>query len=440
MKFYDREAEIAELRAIRERSLSTAQWTVVTGRRRVGKTALVQVALGDQPYVYFYVARKTELDLCEIYAAEVESKLGIPMGAGGNLRFSQVFETILKVAETRPVTLFIDEFQDFRRVNPSIFSEMQDAWGRHERTARINLVVCGSVSTLLLKIFRDYKEPLYGRQTSMMTVRPFRTDVLRTILRDHAPNATNEDLLALWAFTGGVAKYVALLMDADATNRMRMLSENIRENSFFLDEGRAVLVDEFGKDYGTYFSVLSGIARGRTTRNELEQTLGTRIGGHLTRLENDYGVIVRRQPLLSRPAAKNLRYALVDGFFLFWFRFIERYGHLVEMRMFDELKRLVDRDYDTFSGFALERWFRERLLEQGGLTRLGGWWDRKGQNEIDLVAANETDRCVTFYEIKRDAARFSEKALRNKGKAFFAAVPEWKGFRSRYQELSLDDM
>ena len=440
MKFYDREAEIAELRAIRERSLSTAQWTVVTGRRRVGKTALVQVALGDQPYVYFYVARKTELDLCEIYAAEVESKLGIPMGAGGNLRFSQVFETILKVAETRPVTLFIDEFQDFRRVNPSIFSEMQDAWGRHERTARINLVVCGSVSTLLLKIFRDYKEPLYGRQTSMMTVRPFRTDVLRTILRDHAPNATNEDLLALWAFTGGVAKYVALLMDADATNRMRMLSEIIRENSFFLDEGRAVLVDEFGKDYGTYFSVLSGIARGRTTRNELEQTLGTRIGGHLTRLENDYGVIVRRQPLLSRPAAKNLRYALVDGFFLFWFRFIERYGHLVEMRMFDELKRLVDRDYDTFSGFALERWFRERLLEQGGLTRLGGWWDRKGQNEIDLVAANETDRCVTFYEIKRDAARFSEKALRNKGKAFFAAVPEWKGFHSRYQELSLDDM
>lgn len=440
MKFYDREAEIAELRAIRERSLTTAQWTVVTGRRRVGKTALVQAALGDQPYVYFYVARKTESDLCETYAAEMESKLGIPMGTGRNLRFAQVFEAVLKVAENRPVTLLIDEFQDFRRVNPSIFSEMQDVWGRHERTARINLVVCGSVSTLLLKIFRDYKEPLYGRQTSMMTVRPFRTDVLRTILRDHAPNATNEDLLALWAFTGGVAKYVALLMDANATNKMRMLREIIRENSFFLDEGRAVLVDEFGKDYGTYFSILSGIARGRTTRNELEQSLGTRVGGHLTRLENDYGVVVRRQPLLSRPAAKNLRYALADGFFLFWFRFVERYGHLVEMRMFDELRRLVDRDYDTFSGFALERWFRERLVEQGGLTRLGGWWDRKGQNEIDLIAANETDQCVTFYEIKRNADRFSGKALRDKGKVFFTAVPDWKGFRSHYRGLSLNDM
>ena len=255
MKFYDRENEIGELREIRERSRETAQWTVVTGRRRVGKTALVQTALGDEPYVYFYVARKAEADLCETFAAEVEAKLGIPVGAGGALRFAPIFEAVLKAAETRPVTLFIDEFQDFRRVNPAVFSEMQDAWGRHERRARINLVVCGSVSTLLSKIFRDHKEPLYGRQTTMMTVRPFRTDVLRAILRDHKPSATNEDLLALWAFTGGVAKYVSLLMDARATDRGRMIREIVRENSFFLDEGRAVLVDEFGKDWVMPFAV-----------------------------------------------------------------------------------------------------------------------------------------------------------------------------------------
>ena len=440
MKFYDRENEIGELREIRERSRETAQWTVVTGRRRVGKTALVQTALGDEPYVYFYVARKAEADLCETFAAEVEAKLGIPVGAGGALRFAPIFEAVLKAAETRPVTLFIDEFQDFRRVNPAVFSEMQDAWGRHERRARINLVVCGSMSTLLSKIFRDHKEPLYGRQTTMMTVRPFRTDVLRAILRDHKPSATNEDLLALWAFTGGVAKYVSLLMDARATDRGRMIREIVRENSFFLDEGRAVLVDEFGKDYGTYFSILSGIARGRTARNELEQALGTKVGGYLTRLEEDYGVMVRRQPLLSRPAAKNLRYAIADGFFLFWFRFVERYGHLVEMRAFDELRRLVERDYETFSGFALERWFRERFRERGGLTRLGAWWDRKGENEIDLVAANETDRRATFCEVKRDASRISLPALREKAKAFLAAVPEWTDYRTSFKGLSLADM
>ena len=440
MKFYDRENEIKELRDIRERSRASAQWTVVTGRRRVGKTALVQTALGDEPYVYFYVARKAEADLCETFAAEVEAKLGIPVGAGGTLRFAPIFEAVLKAAETRPVTLFIDEFQDFRRVNPAVFSEMQDAWGRHERRARINLVVCGSVSTLLSKIFRDHKEPLYGRQTTMMTVRPFRTDVLRAILRDHKPSASNEDLLALWAFTGGVAKYVSLLMDARATDRGRMIREIVRENSFFLDEGRAVLVDEFGKDYGNYFSILTGIARGRTARNELEQALGTKVGGYLTRLEEDYGVIVRRHPLLSRPAAKNLRYAIADEFFHFWFRFVERYGHLVEMRAFDELRRLVERDYETFSGLALERWFRERFIERGGLTRLGGWWDRRGENEIDIVAANETDRRATFCEVKRDASRISLPALREKAKAFLAAVPEWTDYRASFKGLSLDDM
>lgn len=440
MKFYDRAEEIRELRAIRERSRESAQWTVVTGRRRVGKTSLVQEALGDEPYVYFYVARRAEADLCETFAAEVESKLGVPAVSGGRLRFAAVFESVLKVAESRPVTLFIDEFQDFRRVNPGIFSEMQDAWGRHERTARINLVVCGSAGTLLAKIFRDHEEPLYGRQTGMMTVRPFRTEVLREILLDHKPGATNEDLLALWAFTGGVAKYVVLLMDAKATDRGRMLREIVKENSFFLDEGRAVLVDEFGKDYGTYFSILSGIARGRTTRNELEQALGTKVGGFLTRLEEDYGMVVRRQPLMAKPASKRLRYALADGFFLFWFRFIERYGHLVEMRMFDELRRVVLRDYETFSGGALERWFREKLIERGGLTRLGGWWDRKGENEIDLVAANETDRWVEFVEIKREALRISMPKLQEKAEAFFAAVPQWREFKVGFKGLAMGEM
>ena len=440
MKFYDRENEIAELRAIRERSRDSAQWTVVMGRRRIGKTSLVQVALGDEPYLYFFVARKAEADLCETFAAEVEEKLALPIGAGGNLRFAKIFEAILKFAQTRHVTLFIDEFQDFVRVNQAVFSEMQDLWGRYERTAKINLVVCGSVNTLLNRIFRDRREPLYGRQTSMMTVRPFRTGVMRSILAEHNPRATNDDLLALWTYTGGVAKYVSLLMDSGATRKASMAREIIRENSFFIDEGRAVLVDEFGKGYGTYFSILSGIARGRTSRSELEQFIGAKIGGHLTRLEEDYGVIGRRQPLLAKPSAKNLRYAISDGFLLFWFRFVERYGHLVEMRQFDELRRLVERDYETFSGFALERWFRERLLEKGGLTRLGAWWDRKGENEIDIIAANETGEWVDFYEVKRDKARFREDALRDKAGRFLDANQEWKGYTARHIPLGLEDM
>ena len=125
---------------------------------------------------------------------------------------------------------------------------------------------------------------------------------------------------------------------------------------------------------------------------------------------------------------------------VFEHRFVERYGHLVEMRAFDELRRLVERDYETFSGLALERWFRERFIERGGLTRLGGWWDRRGENEIDIVAANETDRRATFCEVKRDASRISLPALREKAKAFLAAVPEWTNYRAEFKGLSLGDM
>ena len=144
--------------------------------------------------------------------------------------------------------------------------------------------------------------------------------------------------------------------------------------------------------------------------------------------------------MMAKSAAKNLRYALADGFFLIWFRFVERYGHLVEMRMFDELRRVVARDYETFSGGALERWFREKLLEDSGLTRLGGWWNRKGGNEINIVAANELDRLVDFIEVKRVVSRISLPRFRERVIAFFESVPQWKDLKAGIKGVSLGDM
>ena len=100
----------------------------------------------------------------------------------------------------------------------------------------------------MTKIFKDKKEPLYNRQTHFMTIRPFRTAVLKEILAEYNPAYTPEDLLALYAFTGGVAKYVQLLIDADATTKTGMLNHIVQADSIFLGEGKAILIEEFGKD------------------------------------------------------------------------------------------------------------------------------------------------------------------------------------------------
>lgn len=439
MKFFDRSEEIASLHEIREIAKNNAQFTVVTGRRRIGKTSLVWKAYEDEPILYFFVARKAESDLCEDYQLEIENKLGIPT-IGRAEHFTDIFEFLMKLSIDRPITLFIDEFQEFFRVNKSVYSDMQRIWDIYSNKAHINLIVCGSIYSMMTKIFKDKKEPLYNRQTRFMTVRPFTPSILKEILTEYNSDHTAEDLLALYSFTGGVAKYVQLLVDAGATTKEKMLNQIVKADSIFLGEGKAILIEEFGKDYGVYFSILSAIARGKTSRSEIESVVGREIGGYLTKLENEYEVIAKKQPLFEKSSTKNVRYTIEDNFFIFWFRFIYKYSYMLEIDNYESMKAIINRDYETFSGLMLERYFRRVLIERQAYTRIGGWWDRKGENEIDIVAENELNNEATFFEVKRKAANIDIEVLKQKAAAFLRATGEFKGYDISYKALSMEDM
>ena len=439
MKFFDRKGEIRKLREIRNRSRETAAFTVITGRRRVGKTELIKAAFGDRPYLYLFVTRSAEADLCDIFKERVEEFTGrtIP---GKITKFTMLFRYLLELSHEREMTVVIDEFQDFFRVNPAIYSEIQRDWDELSRGAKINFVVTGSVNTLMNRIFKEKGEPLYGRDTDRMTVRPFDVSVLKDILASHHPKYTADDLLALWTFTGGVAKYVSLLMDRKAFTRKKMIAAIIDEDSYFLTEGWAVLVDEFGKDYGSYFSVLSSIAKGRTSRAEIMNEIGGPVGGYLTRLEDQYGLIAKNQPLFEVTSNKSCRYRIDDNFFRFWFRFVFRNQYLIQVRLFDDFRALVERDYEAFSGRALETYFKAKFIEEGRYSRMGGWWDRKGENEIDLVCENEFKGVLDFYEVKRDSRRYRQGDLDAKVCRFLEKNPKKAKLSIRTNILSLQDM
>ena len=427
------------MRETREQARKVARFTVLTGRRRIGKTTLIREAYKDEPFVYFFVARKAEGDLCEAYIEEVNEKLGIPT-LGSSRKFSDIFRYLMKLSETRSFTLVIDEFQDFFRVNKSVFSEMQNIWDEYEKTSKLNLVVCGSIYSLMQKIFKDKKEPLYGRNTAELRLKPFRPSVLKEIMADAKPDYSKEDLLALFTFTGGVAKYVNLLVDAGALDKDSMILHVVSPNSTFLNEGKNNLIEEFGKDYGTYFSILSCIARGKNTRSEIENMIGREVGGYLTNLETDYELIAKRQPLFEKSSTKNVRYELGDVFYSFWFRFIFKYGYIIEIENYGKLQEIIERDYNTFSGLMLERYFHRVAMESGEFTRIGRWWDRKGENEIDMIAEDELSDCATFYEIKRQRDEISIGTLKKKTEAMLRATGAFKGYEIEYEGLSMEDM
>lgn len=439
MKFYDRTEEIATLHKIRENAKENAQFTVVTGRRRIGKTSLVLKAYEDTPILYFFVGRKAENLLCEEFRQEVETKLDIKLG-GTPANFAEMFDFLMSLSKERSFTLFIDEFQNFFRVNPSVFSDMQKIWDLNHTSSKINLIVCGSVYSMMTKIFRDKKEPLYNRQNRFMHIRAFKPSVLKEIMHDYAPGYSNDDLLALYSFTGGVAKYVQLLVEDHAFTVDSMIDSIISSDSVFINEGRAILVEEFGKDYDTYFSILSAIASGNTRRSEIESLIGKEIGGYLTRLEDDYGIIRKEIPLGAKTSTKNTVYTIHDNFFSFWFRFIFKYGHILEIGAYNQMRTVIRRDYATFSGKMLERYFYDKSAESGNYTILGRWWDRKGENEIDLIAANEFEKTAEIYEIKRQRKNINIATLDEKARTMLPQIPQFKGFAVEIRGLDMENM
>lgn len=435
MKFYDREIETETLRRIEETSKSYAQMTVITGRRRIGKTTLIKYAYQADKMVYFFVARKSEALLCDELTDTLRTQLGVDIGEFSSM--SRLFSAIMQLAKRQHFTLVFDEFQNFKYVNDAFFSEMQNIWDSNKDEAHINLIVCGSLYSMMTKIFDDRKEPLYGRATSRMRLRAFPLRTLSEIMRDYHPEYEPDDLLAFYMITGGVAKYVELLVEANAFTKDRIIDYVLSYGSYFIDEGKELLSDEFGKDYGNYFSVLSAIASGYNERGEIKSYTGVEAGGYLDKLENTYDLLYRYRPYLSAPGSHNVKYGIKDNFLNFWFRFIYKYRSAVEIGNLTYVRDKVAADYNTFSGWVLERYFRQLYRETGLYNIVTNYWEKDGSNEIDLIAVNEADREIVIGEVKRNSRRIDMHRLEEKSAVIAGKQKNWK---ISLVGLSLDDM
>ena len=413
MKFYDRESELSILQENEQQSHSSAVFTVLMGRRRVGKTSLITRAMEGKEYAYLFVSKDSETLLCQNFQRELEQQIGLTI-YGEVTRFKDLFEVIMKESQRRHLTIVFDEFQTLYSLNPAIFSDIQNVWDKYKDAAKINLIVLGSIQTLMKRIFEDEAEPLYGRPTSKFMLRPFTIKVIKEILHDANPDYVPEDLLCMYAITGGVAKYIELLIDAKCYTKEKMLNYVCRQDSYFLTEGKDLLHQEFSGEYGTYFSILQVIAAGKTKRSEIDSILQKDMGTYLQNLEGKYELIRRLKPLLARQNGKVTAYEIRDNFLRFWFRFIYPYQSLIERNLFSLLKSNITSNYESFTGRTLERYFQDKLMETEHFTQVGNWWDRKGQNEIDIIAINEFDHTGVVAEVKRNSQRVSMTKLQEK--------------------------
>lgn len=439
VEFYNRESELEILHTLLEHTDKQAQMIVLTGRRRMGKTLLVQHFAKLHPQclcLYFFVSKKSENLLCEEYLEEIKATFDIPI-FGEIQTFNKLFELLLTIAKNQKFILIIDEFQEFFNINPAIYSDMQKLWDLNKYdNCHMQLILIGSVYSLMYKIFENSKEPLFGRADRILHLKSFSIKTLASILKDHHI-ASSKTLFDYYLFTGSTPKYVDLLISNEAYDYDGILDFILSPNSPFLHEGKHVLIEEFGKEYHTYFSILQLISNGNTGRGELESILQKNIGGYLERLLVDYAVIAKHNPINAKDNSKLQKYKLIDNFLNFWFRFIYKHFSTIENENFDYVRQIINRDFTTYSGIILEKFYQELFWASQKYNRVGSYWEKGNKNEIDLIAINDLNKQCVIADIKLNKKKLNIPLLKQKAQGF---IQQYADYDIQWLGLSLEDL
>jgi len=430
MRFYNRQIELQTIREWVRLSARRMQVGVVYGRRRIGKTRLVKEAVGRHPFLYFFVERKPLTDLLQDFQEEIGTYTDRYAGTRPE-NLGAFLDMIGRLATEKSLVVVFDEFQNFRYIDPAVFGTFQKWIDANQDRVGLTVIFVGSMFSLMKKIFTEYKEPLYGRLTGQIFLKPLDPLTEAVILSD-LNLYTPENWLRFHTIFGGVPRYYDLLSDrADTVDTPMDAVQSLIVSPYAVlkEEGRALLMEEFGKKYMVYFSILQAVSRGSTTRTQIANATGlnyNRLGPYLDELEKHYELIERQTPVLSRKErSKTSCYRIIDPFTRFWFRYLFKYGRYIEIEAYDALMAIISRDLPVLEGVVFEELITRLLVflnRQGKwvfpFDEIGRYWDRMNR-EIDLVAVNRREKTILFAECKLNAKRITPglwKALEKKSR------------------------
>lgn len=440
MKFYDRKDELVKLEKFEKLARKNLFFIRVTGRRRIGKTLLVREYLErtNTPTLYFFVTRKKEKPLLDEYAAIVSGQFDDYPGIGFR-DFDDFFKFLFNLMKRKKLVVVFDEFQNFKYVNESVFSILQKHIDLNKQEAKGLLLVIGSINSMMRRIFENADQPLYGRLNGSFLLKHFSLGTVKEILTDHGLTA-DEDLLFFYSVFQGIPFYYNYISERGGYSKSRaeFFKEDILdENSILLNEGKEILIEEFGKDYSTYFSILEAVACGATTVSRISDVSGIAVGSlsrYISDLTEDHELIERKTPFDSKKNNKMGRYYIADNFLDFWFRYIFKNKSRIEMFNRDHMAAEILDDMPTFMGKKFETLVIAHLIEMNReerlrFDRIGQYWDR-GETEIDIIYTDDRDREIYFGECKLSPKRFKIDAAVEKARSFLKTHRQYTGWKT----------
>ena len=391
------------------------EYLVMYGRRRVGKTTLLQEFAKGKEAVFFPAREKNDALNLYDFSQLVQIKYDGAFIASFE-GWKDAFEYIDRKT-TKRTLIIIDEFPFIAEENPSVKSILQHAIDHLWKNNRnIFLILCGSSVSFMETDIMGSKSPLHDRQTSSMKVTPF--DYYDSSL--FYPKYSNEQKLTAYGILGGVPRYLEAFDDSLSIEN-NIADKIIKKGSYLNEEPSNLLKAEL-REPNVYNSILSAIATGRNRVQEMADYLheeNTKVSKYLTILQT-MRLVEKVVPCGEGANSRKGIYRLTDNFFRFWFRFEFTNNAYYEMLGAKAASKEISDGLSDYMGEAFEGICKEyfvRRAKKGDLPfipyKMGKWWGNnpyiKEQDDVDLLMLDKTGKKGIFVECKYTNSKMPHK-------------------------------
>lgn len=401
-RFVDRKKELDTLSKEYERS--EASFVVIYGRRRIGKTALINEFCKNRRAIFFLATEENEEENRNSFKNTVADFAGSSLLKDSSVsRWEPIFDQIAQCCtEENRLIVALDEFQYLGKANPAFPSILMRIWDQQLKKKNIMLILSGSLIHMMTEQVLSYSSPLYGRRTAQMRI----GQISFNYYKEFTPELSWEDQLLHYAVTGGVPKYIELFQDKK--DIYTAIQDNIMSRNAFLYAEPEFLLQKEVSEIGSYFSILKTIAAGNHKLGKIAAVLNikqTSLSKYL-RILSDLDIIKREVPVTEENPEKSKKglYFIKDHFIKFWFQFIYPYRGLLEADQDDYVMQKIQSVFiENHVSYVYEDICREKmwdLLSMGcQFSRVGRWWG-DSDVEIDIVAYDSFGDDIYFGECK----------------------------------------
>ncbi|MCD8074540.1 MAG: ATP-binding protein [Lachnospiraceae bacterium] len=387
--FYCREKELFSME--KRYKKGHFECIIIYGRRRVGKTSLINEFCKNKPVVYFSALNASSRENLEalskaIYTCQNPDAVNAPTYHS----YADALDAIGELAVNQRLVFVIDEYPYLAKAEESISSRLQHEIDHKWQNSQLFLILCGSSMSFMEYQVLGYESPLYGRRTAQYKISALN---YREMTVFH-PELSAEDQALLYGITGGIPHYINKLEVEDDLEEA--LLENLFDPSAYLFEEPENLLKQELREPAIYNSVISSIAGGASRANEIATKSGLESGvcAKYLKVLLDLGILRKEFPIGEKPGKKTI-YQIDDNFFRFWYRFVPHNMSIINAgRIRSVYKQAVQCNLSDYMGIIFEKMCRDYLLlyEQDlpiVLNDVGQWWGTDSENrkeiQIDIV-------------------------------------------------------